>query len=70
LGANALAAYVISRLIGNMPKVHIMGKTLYTDVLARIANPPNASLLFAIVVLAGVYVVIWLMDRRGWHLKL
>lgn len=69
-GLNAIAAYLISRLIVNIPKMHIMGWSLYDDVLARIASPPNASLLFAIVVLASVYVAVWLMHRQGWYLKL
>ena len=69
-GLNAIAAYLISRLVGNVPKVHVMGKSLYTDVLAHVASPPNASLLFAMVVLAAVYLAVWLMDRRGWYLKL
>ena len=69
-GLNAIAAYLISRLVANVPRVHVMGKSLYTDVLARVASPPNASLLFAMVVLAAVYLAVWLMDRRGWHLKL
>jgi hypothetical protein len=47
-----------------------MGKSLYTDVLTRVASHPNASLLFAMVVLAEVYLVLWFIDRQGWHLKL
>jgi predicted acyltransferase len=68
-GRNAVAAYLISRIVANVPRVHIMGKSLYTDVLAHLANPPNASLLFAMVVLAAVFLVVWLMHRRGWYLK-
>jgi predicted acyltransferase len=68
-GLNAIAAYLISRLVVNMPRVHILGKSLYTDVLARLTNPQTASLLYAILVLAAVYLVVWLMDRRGWHFK-
>jgi hypothetical protein len=52
------------------PRVHVMAKSLYTDVLARVASPPNASLLFAMVLLVAVYLAVWLMDRRGWYLKL
>jgi predicted acyltransferase len=70
LGLNAIAAYLVSRLVANVPRVHVLGKSLYTDVLGHIANPPNASLLFAMIVLVSVYVVIWLMDAWGWHLKL
>ena len=70
LGLNAIAAYLISVLVANVPRVHVTGKSLYTDVLARVASPPNASLLFAAVVLAAVYLTVWFVDRRGWHLKL
>jgi predicted acyltransferase len=70
LGLNAVAAYLISRFVANVPKVHVMGNSLYTDVLARVASPPTASLLFAMVVLAAVFLPVWLMDRRGWYLKL
>jgi predicted acyltransferase len=69
-GLNAVAAFLISRLLANVPRVNVMGKSLYTDVLARVASPPTASLLFAMVLLAAVYLAVWLMDRRGWHLKL
>ena len=39
----AIAAYLISRLIANLPRVHVMGKSLYEDALLRITSPPNAS---------------------------
>ena len=69
-GLNAIAAYLISRLIANIPRVHVMGKSLYGDVLTPLTSPPNASLLFALLVLAAVYLAVWLMDRRSWYLKL
>jgi predicted acyltransferase len=69
LGSNAIAAYFISRLVANVPRVHIMGKSLYTYVFTHFASPPNASMLFAMVVLAAVYLAIRLMDRWGWYLK-
>jgi predicted acyltransferase len=68
-GLNAIAAYLISRVVGNLPRVHITGKSLHADILAPLASPPIASLLFAIVVLSIVYLVVWLMDRRGWYVK-
>lgn len=69
LGRNAIAAYLVSRLVVNVPRVHLSGKSLYDDLLARIASPPIASLLFAIVVLTLVFVVIWLLHRRQWYLR-
>jgi predicted acyltransferase len=68
-GLNAIAAYLISRLVAHVPRVHVLGKSLYTDLLARVAIPPNASLLFAMVVLAVVYLAVWFMSRRDWYLK-
>jgi predicted acyltransferase len=69
LGLNAISAYLISRLVANVPRMQVMGKSLYADVLARVASPPNASLLFAMFVLFAVYLSVWFMDRRGWRLK-
>jgi len=69
LGLNAIAAYLISRLVADVPRVQVMGKSLYTDVLARMTSPPNASLLFAMLVLAAVYLLVWFMSRRGWYVK-
>jgi predicted acyltransferase len=69
LGRNAVAAYLVSRVAVNVAQVHVSGKSLHDDLLARIASPPNASLLFAIVVLTIVFVAIWLLHRRHWHLR-
>lgn len=68
-GRNALAAYLISRVVQNVPRVHVMGRSLYTDILVRFASPPAASLLFAMLVLAAVYLAVWVMHRRHWYLK-
>src|SRR5262245_19204373 len=70
LGLNAIAAYLISPLVMNVPRVHVRGTSLYDDVLLHAASPPTASLLYAIMVLAIVYVAVWIMHRRDWHLKL
>jgi predicted acyltransferase len=70
LGMNALAAYLISRIAENLPRVHVMGASLYSDVLARIAQPPNASLLYAMVVLGLVFMLVWILDRQHWLLKI
>jgi predicted acyltransferase len=69
LGRNAIAAYLISRLLANVPRVHVAGKSLYDDILTHLANPANASLVFAMLVAAAVFFAVLLMDRKGWHLK-
>ena len=68
LGMNATAAYLVSWPADHALRVHVFGTSL-TDVCRRLASPPNASLLFATMVLTVVYLVVWLMYRRGWFLK-
>lgn len=68
-GMNAVAAYMISRIGANFPKVHYFGVSLH-DVCLGLASAANASLLYAVVYTMGVYVVIWWMYRRQWFLKL
>jgi predicted acyltransferase len=68
-GLNAVAAYVVSRLGVNVPKVHFFGKSFYTDFCERIASPANASLIYAMAHVLAVYVVVWGMYRRRWFLK-
>jgi predicted acyltransferase len=70
LGMNAVVAYLISRPADHVLRVHVFGRSLYTDVLRRLANPPTASLLFAMLVLMTVYSVVWVMYRQRWFLKL
>jgi len=64
LGRNALAAYVISMLAVNLPKVHLFGHSFYADVCGQLANPPNASLLYSITYLIGVFCIVWLIQNR------
>jgi predicted acyltransferase len=41
----------------------------YTQWFAPLADPINASLLFAFANLAVLFVVLWVMDRKGIYLK-
>lgn len=65
---NAIAAYLISIEFANFPKIHYFGIALYEACL-RVANVPNASLLFALIYTAGVFAPVWWMHRRGWLLR-
>jgi predicted acyltransferase len=69
LGRNAIVAYLLSRPIANIPRVHLAGKSLYTNVLAPMLQPHIASLAFAIVVLIIVYFLVWFADHRRWRLS-
>lgn len=64
-GVNALIAYVVSRLAANPLKVHVMGRSIYDDLLQPLTSPANASLLFALVNVLAVFVIIsWMYRRR------
>jgi predicted acyltransferase len=68
-GMNAIAAYVVSRLGANLPKVHVFGKSLYADAIRPILSPANASLLYAALHVLAVYLVVWWMYRRRWLVR-
>ena len=68
-GMNPVAAYMVSRPGDHALRVHVAGRSLCTNVCGRLASPPNASLLFALVVLSVVYSVVWFMYQRRWFLK-
>jgi predicted acyltransferase len=68
-GMNAIAAYIVSMVGVNVPQVHIFGPNLY-EVYLKVASPANASLAYAATILLAVYVVVWLMYRRRWFLRL
>ncbi|MFO1393246.1 MAG: heparan-alpha-glucosaminide N-acetyltransferase domain-containing protein [Steroidobacteraceae bacterium] len=70
LGMNALTAYLLSRIICNVFKIHVRGFSLYADVLERVTTAPNASLLFALTNVVAVYCAAWYMHRRRWFVRL
>lgn len=79
LGLNAIALYTLSGLLSKFLSSHRIvladGSTiawsryLYTTYFAPLASPINASLLWAAAHLAILFVVLWVMDKRGIYLK-
>jgi len=79
LGRNAIALYVLSGLLSKFLSSHrITGadgqmiswsRYLYSTFFQPLASPINASLLWALVHLAVLLVVLWVMDKRGIYLK-
>jgi predicted acyltransferase len=70
LGMNGIAAFIGSQALVNVPRVHFFGRWLYEDVCRQLLNPPNASLLYALIYLGGVCVVVWVLRRQRWWLKI
>ena len=79
LGSNAIALYVLagvlaaltlSLTVGGPGGAPITLKTwIYNRCFAPLGSPVNASLLYALSNLAVLYVVLWVMYRRGVFLK-
>jgi predicted acyltransferase len=67
LGLNSIVAYLISRPVTNVLKVHVSGISLYT-ILRSVTSPATATLLFAMTALMTVYCITWLLHRAGRHL--
>jgi predicted acyltransferase len=79
LGLNAIALFVLSGLMTKFLSFHKLSgpdgtqvswlRYIYASWFVPLAEPINASLLFAIANLAVLFVVLWLMDRKGIYLK-
>jgi predicted acyltransferase len=79
LGLNAIALFVLSGLMTKFLSFHTVTgsdghpisllRYIYTTWFVPLAEPVNASLLFAVANLAVLFVVLWLMDRKGIYLK-
>jgi predicted acyltransferase len=78
-GMNALTIYLLAGLAART-LLHIKlpaggGEPIslwawgYQTLFLPLASPVNASLLFAVVFVAALYLPAWLMYRRGWFLK-
>jgi predicted acyltransferase len=79
LGLNAIALFVLSGLMTKFLSFHKTAapdgsqiswlRYIYVTWFVPLAQPINASLLFALANLAVLFVVLWVMDRKGIYLK-
>jgi predicted acyltransferase len=79
LGTNAIALYVLSGLLAKMlayvrfaqpdGTTRTLKAIVYDGFFVPLASPINASLLYAIANLLVLYVVLWVMYKRGVFLK-
>lgn len=77
-GMNAIAIYVLAGVLAdtlNILKVPAGRETIslwnwiYTRMFVPLANPFNASLLFALAFVLVLYAVAYFLYRRGWFIK-
>jgi predicted acyltransferase len=79
LGLNAIALFVLSGMIAKtLGFIKLMGENgkttsllgyIYRSWFAPLANPYNASLLYALANLAVLWLILYWMDRKGIYLK-
>ncbi|MBP1635269.1 MAG: hypothetical protein H6Q10_1843, partial [Acidobacteria bacterium] len=79
LGVNAITLYVLAgagaKLLGLIKVTGPEGapvslqRLIYTSWFAPLADPRNASLLFASAFLATLFLVLWAMYRKGIYIR-
>jgi predicted acyltransferase len=73
-GMNALAVFVLTGMIGRLLgiiKVHgqPLEVVIYQTAFEPLASPINASLLYAIANVFFYFLIVYIMYRRGWFLR-
>ncbi len=71
---NAIAIYVFSGVLARCMGLKLFGdvstkQIVYNNFFLAIASPVNAALLYALANVAVMYVIAWVMCRRGWFVK-
>ena len=79
LGRNALLLFVVSgflaktlgliRVDNGQGATMALGRWIYLSWFAPLADPKNASLLFAFANLAVLFLLLWWLHRRRWYFK-
>ncbi len=64
-GMNAIVVYLASEFLAEILDGSGLHKWLYNRLFVPLASPLNASLLWALAFTALMYVIAWLMYRRG-----
>ncbi|HYL34508.1 MAG TPA: DUF5009 domain-containing protein [Bryobacteraceae bacterium] len=73
-GMNALAVFILTGLIGRLLEIiaisgQPLGTRIFDSLFAPLASPINASLLYALANVVFYFLLVYLMYRRGWFLK-
>jgi predicted acyltransferase len=78
-GMNAITVFVLSGLLGRLiieikfpaaeGKSVALKTLLYDNLFVPLASPKNASLLWALMWVAMLYLVAWVMYRKKWFVK-
>lgn len=79
-GMNAITVFTLAELLASLlwaiawqkttGEVTTLHDAIYEKIFLPLANPVNASLLFAIVIVLLIYLVAWRMWKRKWFIKI
>jgi predicted acyltransferase len=69
-GMNAITVYLASEFLAEFLDATGLHESLYHGFFAPIASPMNASLLWALSLVALMYLLAWFLYRRRWFLRI
>jgi len=69
-GMNAIAVYLASEFLSEFLDATRLHATIYNSAFAPFASPMNASLLWALSFTLLMYLLAWLLYKRGWFLRI
>lgn len=69
-GMNAIVVYVASEFLSEFLDATALHKVIYNKFFAPLASSVNASLLWALAFTALMYLISYVMYRRGWFVRI
>jgi predicted acyltransferase len=69
MGMNAITLYMISEFGAEILDMTDLHGRIY-NLFLTIASPLNASLLFSVAFVLSIYLIGYVMYRRGWFLRI
>jgi predicted acyltransferase len=69
MGLNPITIYMISEWLDEALGISGLHHRIYQSVFAPLASPINASLLWALAYTGLMFLVAWVMYRRGWIVR-
>jgi predicted acyltransferase len=69
LGMNAIVVYMASEMVEEVLSWLHWREPIYRTVFVPLLSPYNASLAYAVVYMLAMYVIAYMMYRRGWFVK-
>jgi predicted acyltransferase len=67
---NAIVVYVASELLSEFLDATSLHQVIYTRFFVPVASAANASLLWALAFTALMYLLSYVMYRRGWFVRI